>query len=103
MDKARAAKEESNSRGYKMIIVMTIIASVMLYTVGAVLTGIAYRLERGYNCTRDGLGGPEHSRLAAYGYNNALVIVGPSFMAAGGAIITIIIFQWCFCRPAIKD
>ncbi|XP_068226131.1 uncharacterized protein [Palaemon carinicauda] len=103
MDKARAQKEADNYRGYKMIIVMTIIASVMLYTVGAVLTGIAYRLERGYNCTREGMGGPDHSKISGYGYNNVLVIVGPSFMAAGGAIITVIIFQWCFCRPAIKE
>ncbi|XP_047494802.1 uncharacterized protein LOC125042977 [Penaeus chinensis] len=91
--------------GYRFLVVMGVLASVVIYTMGAILTGIAYRtMDSRANCTRVGLDGPQaQTVISMHGFNTSLVVVGPCFMAAGGAIVAFIIFQWCFCRPVIRE
>ncbi|XP_037778568.1 uncharacterized protein LOC119575160 [Penaeus monodon] len=84
--------------GYRAVLIMGVVTSVIIYTIGAIITGVTYRdWDRRANCTLDYPGGSQTEDL--YLYNTPLVVIGPCFMAVGGAIIVFMILQWFFCRP----
>merc|ERR1711970_1606271 len=85
--------------GYKLMVIVGIMVAVCIYTLGAVATGTAYRTHLpGKNCTCY-YEGDQISVETGDWFNTPLVVVGPAFMSAGGAIVDFIIYQWCFCRP----
>ncbi|XP_068231431.1 uncharacterized protein [Palaemon carinicauda] len=91
--------------GYRFLLILSLIVSIVTYTVGAIVTGVVFRAwNRRANCTDVWF--DEHDievrNEAIFEYNTPLVVIGPSFMAVGGAILLFLIFQWSFCKPAIK-
>ncbi|XP_042872414.1 uncharacterized protein LOC122253417 [Penaeus japonicus] len=97
----RVLTKERGWCGYRAVLIMGVAVSVIVYTIGAIITGVTYRdWDRRANCTvvyPDGSIHYEPDDL--YLYNTPLVVVGPCFMAVGGAIVTFMILQWFLCRP----
>ncbi|XP_064078877.1 uncharacterized protein LOC135196201 [Macrobrachium nipponense] len=91
--------------GYRFLLILSLIVSVVTYTVGAIVTGVVFRAwNRRANCTNVSYDENDREVLneEMFDYNTPLVVVGPSFMAVGGAILLFLIFQWSFCKPAVK-
>ncbi|XP_018022972.1 uncharacterized protein LOC108678985 [Hyalella azteca] len=93
--------------GYRVVIIFGTVVSILIYTVGAILTGVSYRTyDRGVNCTLPYYAysmGSVIKTTSLFGYNTPLVVVGPVLMGVGGTIIGVLLLQWCFCRPALTN
>ncbi|XP_053631020.1 uncharacterized protein [Cherax quadricarinatus] len=84
--------------GVRFLVLISVISSTIVYLIGSVITGVTYRTYGLYaNCTFDSRYAPS----VRYVYDTPLVVVGPCFMSAGGAILVFLLFQWCFCRPLL--
>ncbi|CAL4159753.1 unnamed protein product [Meganyctiphanes norvegica] len=104
MPKNNVGSSDEGWCGYKLMVVVGVMVAIIMYTLGAVATGIAYRLTpHGENCTCFIRNDPVPVAVkTGEWFETPMVVVGPAFMAAGGSIVAFIIFQWCFCRPVIK-
>ncbi|KAK3874789.1 hypothetical protein Pcinc_020299 [Petrolisthes cinctipes] len=110
MDEEKAAEKDNDDSDVglsgwcasKHMVVISVICSVLVYVIGAIISGITYRvygLSVPSTCTLpDGRFMPTSMVI----YPTPLVVVGPCFMSAGGAILIFLMFQWCFCRPLTR-
>ncbi|KAK7075652.1 hypothetical protein SK128_025592 [Halocaridina rubra] len=91
--------------GYRFFVIFGVIASIVIYTIGAIVTGVVFHSwSRQANCTVEEYYDEHYvSQQEMFAFNTPLVVVGPCFMAAGGAIILFMIAQWYFCRPTARS
>ncbi|KAK4322841.1 hypothetical protein Pmani_006426 [Petrolisthes manimaculis] len=111
-EKAAAAESRENDESSvvgvsgwcasKHLVFISVISSVIIYVIGAIISGVTYRvygLKVPSTCTLpDGQFMPTSMVI----YPTPLVVVGPCFMSAGGAILILLLLQWCFCRPMTR-
>ncbi|KAK4322840.1 hypothetical protein Pmani_006426 [Petrolisthes manimaculis] len=143
-EKAAAAESRENDESSvvgvsgwcasKHLVFISVISSVIIYVIGAIISGVTYRvygLKVPSTCTLpDGQFMPtsmvifntnmfcfplpvtvpstctlpdgQFMPTSMVIYPTPLVVVGPCFMSAGGAILILLLLQWCFCRPMTR-
>ncbi|KAK8388051.1 hypothetical protein O3P69_020137 [Scylla paramamosain] len=78
---------------------MATLCSCIIYFIGAIITGIAYRV---HSVKVECKYADTYQPIQETVFLSPLVVVGPCLMSSGGTLFLYLVFQWFLCRPMVK-